>query len=212
MIKEFEDIISNHKKFKKFYSIKKKIFPIKKCIEFFPDSGRLIDLGCGNGIFAGLLSLYYPNLEIIGIDDDERKINEASTVFKNLKNIRFLKNDITKTDFPEGDHFSLFDVLYLIPYNIQAEILSKINKSMTRDGILIIKEMDRKPFYKYLFNILQETISVKLIKITLGNKFYFRNSDCMIDLLKKDGFVRIEVVRIDRGYLYPHIIYRASKN
>jgi len=211
MIKKFETVIFPHKEFWKFYAIKKKIFPIQICLEHLPSKGTLVDLGCGNGLFTGLLAISHPDLTITGIDDDENKINLAKKVFKNFSNIQFLKSDIVKISFPSANHFSLIDVLYLIPFDLQKEILKRIFNALPANGGLIIKEMDTKPAIKYMFNWLQETISVKIIRRTLGSRFYFRSCDSMLSVLESVGFSDIGVIPIDSGYWYPHIIYKASK-
>lgn len=209
-MKEFEDIISTYPEFKRFYSIKKRIFPIASCVAQFPDQGTLVDLGCGNGLFAGLLAKSRPGLSILGIDDDDKKIQLANQVFGSFQNISFRKGNIVEIDYPRGDHYSLIDVLYLIPYPLQEAIIDKISNLIPVHGELIIKEMDKKPRIKYLFNMFQETLSVKILNITLGSKFYFRDTPHMIDLLEKRGFM-VETVRMDRGYMHPHVLYKAKK-
>ena len=71
-------------------------------------------------------------------------------------------------DYPEGDVFSLIDVLYLIRPEKQEIILTKSYSALEKGGFLIIKEMDTKPSWKYLWNLIQETAAVKIIGLTLG--------------------------------------------
>jgi len=206
-----EKIIFKDKRFLKFYKIKEKIFPIYRLLEFFPNQGKLVDLGCGNGLLSGILALNYPKLEVLGIDADKEKIKLAKKTF-NFDNISFIENDIVNFDYPSADYFSLIDVLYLIPFYFQDKIIKKISNKIKKDnGILIIKEMSKCPFYKYLFNYLQEIFSVKIIKRTIGSKFYFRDVKEMKNLLTKHGF-KVSITKLDKGYLYPHILYKASKS
>jgi ubiquinone/menaquinone biosynthesis C-methylase UbiE len=208
---DFEKIIENNKDFKKFYKIKKKIFPIKKIIDIFPEKGNLIDLGCGNGIFPAMLSLKHKELKIIGVDDDKTKIDLAKKTFSQLKNLSFIKENILNFELKEADIYSLIDVLYLIPFELQIKLIDGIYKKLEINGKLIIKEMDKTPFYKYLFNIFQESISVKIIHRTMGSKFYFIDSFEYIKIFKKIGF-DVQYLRADKGYLYPHVVYILTKS
>ncbi len=133
----------------------------------------------------------------------------AQAVFQDFDRLRFIKGNIVEMPLPRGDHFSLVDVLYLIEYGAQEKLLTAIYQSMPTNGVFILKEIDKRPFYKYFFNIFQETVSVKVLNRTLGGRFYFRGQDEMVPLLKKIGFANIEVIPLHKGYLYPHILYRA---
>ncbi len=208
---DFEKIIENNKDFKKFYKIKRKIFPIEKVVELFPEKGELIDLGCGNGIFPAILSLKHKDLNIIGVDDDEKKIDLAKKTFSELKNLSFVKENIFDFKLKEADIYSLIDVLYLIPFELQIKLIEGIYGKLKTNGKLIIKEMDTTPFYKYLFNIFQESISVKIIHRTIGSKFYFTKSSEYIKLFEKIGF-SVQYLRVDKGYLYPHVVYILTKS
>ncbi len=208
MKEKFERIIEKNEEFLKFYNIKKRIFPVYKLLNFFPDNGKLVDLGCGNGIFPALLALKHPHMKIVGIDDDERKIQMAKELFT-FNNLSFIRKNIIEMDIPEATHFSLIDVLYLIPFEHQEMLIKKISEKID-NGLLLIKEMDKKPFYKYLFNYFQEFLSVKILKRTLGGKFFFRSVEDLVSLLSRYGF-KTEIIRLDKGYLYPHILLKALK-
>jgi hypothetical protein len=58
--------------------------------------------------------------------------------------------------------------------------------------------------------MFQETVSVKILNITLGSRFYFRDIAGMTEMLGKRGFL-VETIRMDRGYMHPHILYKAKK-
>jgi hypothetical protein len=71
--------------------------------------------------------------------------------------------------------------------------------------------MDKRPRRKYLWNMIQETVAVKVVGFTLGSRFYFRSREENVSRLRALGF-RVEVVRLDKGYWYPHILYLARKD
>lgn len=151
-----------------YIKIKLKICPLLCLEQFFPKEGQVVDLGCGNGLFPLILKLGSDKRHIIGIDLDEGKINLAKKIFLNESHMTFYKGNIIKSDYPQGNAFSLIDVLYLIPYQFHEIILKKIVSSLKPGGVLVLKEMDTKPKWKYLWNYFQETLAVKLFGFTLG--------------------------------------------
>ncbi|MGB3863897.1 MAG: hypothetical protein WA915_17620, partial [Candidatus Aminicenantaceae bacterium] len=100
--------------------------------------------------------------------------------------------------------------LYLIPYDKQELILQKCYQSLQPGGILIIKEMDTAPRWKYAWNLFQETFAVKLIGFTLGERFYFQSQKDYKGILQRIGF-SVKPVPLDKGYWYPHIVYVCTK-
>jgi len=109
------------------------------------------------------------------------------------------------------DSIVICDVLYLLPYDRQEELIRNCRAQLKEAGTLLIKETDKKPRWKYLVNLCQETFSVKIAGITRGGKFYFRGSEGYERLLLDCGFA-VRTVRLDRGYLHPHIVYIGTNN
>jgi len=197
-------------KTKLYLRVKLKICPFLKMENFFPKTGKFVDLGCGNGLFASVLKLGSPLREIVGFDLDHKKIEIAKKIQKNLSGLEFELGNIVDMDYPQGDVFSLVDVLYLIPFPKQEKILKKCHSALKEDGLLIIKEMDTKPAWKYGWNLVQETLAVKIIGFTLGEKFYFRSEAEYSRILTRLGF-KVHPVKLDKGYWYPHIFYICRK-
>jgi 2-polyprenyl-3-methyl-5-hydroxy-6-metoxy-1,4-benzoquinol methylase len=193
-----------------YIKIKLKICPFIKMEAFFPKKAKIVDLGCGNGLFPNILKLKSPDREIFGFDLDEKKIRAAKKTQKERTHIKFQRRNIIEMDDLEGDVFSLIDVLYLIPPDKQEIILKKSYSALEKGGFLIIKEMDTKPSWKYLWNLIQETVAVKIIGLTLGGKFYFKSREEYLKILTDLGF-KVSPVRLDKGYWYPHIIYVCEK-
>lgn len=195
---------------KLYLRIKLRICPFLQMEEFFPQSGKIVDLGCGNGLFSFILKLGSPSREIVGFDLDEKKIAVAKQTQKAFSNIEFEIGNIVEMGYPEGDVFTLIDVLYLIPFREQEKILEKCYSTLKKDGLLIIKEMDTRPAWKYGWNLFQETWAVKMVGLTLGEKFYFKSKEEYSRILTSIGFT-VDSVKLDKGYWYPHILYLCKK-
>lgn len=195
---------------KLYLRIKLKICPLVHLESLFPKEGKIIDLGCGNGLFPNILGIGSFARRIVGMDMDETKITVAERTKGRLANIEYSMGNIVTMDYPTGDVFSLIDVLYLIPYEAQEAILKKCAEALSPEGTLIIKEMDTRPRWKYIWNYFQETLAVKIIGFTLGERFYFRSRDNFETLLRNLGF-RVNTIRLDQGYWYPHIAYICTR-
>lgn len=194
-----------------YLKIKLRICPLLQLEEFFPKGGTAVDLGCGNGLFPNILSLGSPDRKIIGLDLDEKKIEIANTTKTKASQITYQIGDVIEAEYPLGDVFTLVDVLYLIPYDKHEPIIQKCYQSLPPGGILIIKEMDTRPRWKYVWNLIQETLAVKLIGFTLGERFYFRSQKDYTDMLQRTGF-SVKPVPMHSGYWYPHIAYISTKS
>jgi len=190
--------------------IKLRICPLIALETHFPQEGKIIDLGCGNGLFPNILSLGSSERRIIGLDLDEKKIEVANETKIQGAQITYQKGDVAESEYPRGDVFTLVDVLYIIPYDKQELILQKCYQSLTPGGTLIIKEMDTRPRWKYVWNLFQETLAVKLIGFTLGERFYFQSQKDYEGILQRIGF-SVKPVPLDKGYWYPHIVYVCTK-
>lgn len=51
---------------------------------------RIVEIGCGDGVFSNILSLLFPEIEIIGIDPDRDKIAAARATIGYRQNLKFI--------------------------------------------------------------------------------------------------------------------------
>ncbi|MCK4932514.1 MAG: hypothetical protein KAT01_10130, partial [Candidatus Aminicenantes bacterium] len=65
--------------------------------------------------------------------------------------------------------------------------------------------------WKYAWNLFQETLAVKMIGFTLGERFYFRSQKEYLEILQRIGF-SVKPVPMHSGYWYPHIAYICTKS
>jgi len=196
---------------KAYLKIKFHICPILRMEAYVPDKGTIVDLGCGNGLFAAILKLGSPARSIIGIDLDARKIAEARKSLGNVPHLDFRLGDVAAVEYPPANATTIIDVLYLIPFEAQERILRMCAAALPPGGLLVLKDMDKQPRWKYAWNMIQETLAVKIIGFTLGSRFFFRRRADYVALLTGLGFT-VEIVPLHRGYWYPHILFVAKKN
>jgi SAM-dependent methyltransferase len=105
---------------------------------------RIVDLGCGPGLWLGLLNDLIPvDCEFIGVDSDSAALDEARRRSANwVRSIRFLKLNLDEDleQLPEADTFLAFN---LFPYLAKPErVLSSIKSKIVDSGTLIIRQYD----------------------------------------------------------------------
>jgi 2-polyprenyl-3-methyl-5-hydroxy-6-metoxy-1,4-benzoquinol methylase len=197
---------------KAYLRIKFKICPLLAVEPHVPLRGRVVDLGCGNGLFAALMNLGSAERRVTGYDLDPKKIRVAEDLKEAnaWTNLDFRLGNIITQDYPQADVFTLIDVLYLIPVSDQNAVLRRCARALPPGGLLLIKDMDTRPRWKYAWNFFQETLAVKVVGFTLGSRFHFRSCPDFLTVLSSLGF-ETTVVPLDRGTWYPHILYLCRK-
>jgi SAM-dependent methyltransferase len=173
-----------------------------------PESGLIGSIGCGFGVFEIGLALASRRREILGTDADRRKIATASALAAGWTRIRFEAGDFFSAlgDGPRPAAILAIDTFYLIPYADQAAILRKARDVLRARGVMIVKDMRERPRWKAAWNRFQETLAVRVLRITQGERFYFRSSESWERLFTEAGF-SFEERCLDRGYIHPHTLF-----
>lgn len=127
-----------------------------------PQKGFIVDLGCGYGIFANLLGLLSPDRKILGLELNNYKLANA---YKGVKNVEFRLSDITKIDIPPADCILLIHVLHhLDSYEQQEPLIRACLDKLKTGGKLIIAEVDRRPWWKFILANIADRILYRFNK------------------------------------------------
>ncbi|MDP1635364.1 MAG: methyltransferase domain-containing protein [Gallionellaceae bacterium] len=118
-----------------------------------PDGGRLIDLGCGQGLLASWLrearALYEsgdwpkdwpaaPKIENIwGLELMPRDVERARAALGARAQIE--QGDIRSADLGQADVAIILDVLHYISYEAQEDVLRRIRAALPKGGIFITR-------------------------------------------------------------------------
>jgi SAM-dependent methyltransferase len=173
-----------------------------------PDEGRILDIGCGFGLFAAYFGQTQPARQIVGVDPNERRIEMARRVCA--------KVGITGHSFVAGDartaplegQFSgayVLDVMHHIPGPDQLALLERLRDVLAPRGVLVIKDITTEPAFGLEFTRLLDRAMVGW-----NEPLAYRHHREWGELLSSLGF-HVRMVRVPDVLPYPHVVIAATK-
>ena len=171
--------------------------------QYAPRAGKILDLGCGYGLFSNYLALASDQRRVMGLELNQRKLKHAD---KGLKNACFKNSDILMEPITEQyDCIVLLHVLHhLKSFEEQDLLLNKCAQLLSSPGRLIILEVDNTPLLKYALAYIVDHILYPYEKI------FYRPRQPMEKILKDMGLA-VKSHPMHLGRLFPHFLYVADK-
>jgi 2-polyprenyl-3-methyl-5-hydroxy-6-metoxy-1,4-benzoquinol methylase len=172
-----------------------------------PRHGRILEVGCGHGLLSFYLALTSADRQMVGIDIDEHKIGLARQAATALKpqEASVVFEAVTPGTVPSGpfDAIVINDVLYLLPAVARQGLLGACVERLSAGGVLVIKELDTRPRWKYELGRLQELLATKVFRYTQGDRVEIVPVSVFADQLTASG-LSVDTYRVDRGQVHPH--------
>jgi 2-polyprenyl-3-methyl-5-hydroxy-6-metoxy-1,4-benzoquinol methylase len=109
-----------------------------------------MDVGCGSGLFLGLLHRFQFRIHGFGFDASTLAIECATRMAQRHGNGRLRFQYVRKEDpWPEGqfDVVSMLDVLHHIPVEHQEKAFQAAASAVKPGGLLLYKDMSDVPWY-----------------------------------------------------------------
>ena len=160
------------------------------------DSMRVLDVGCGSGIFLQSIFNANHNASGIGIDIDEVVVEQAEQNIEKwgLNNkFRIIPGDIrVPPDSLEGpfDLITLFNILYYFPSEERLELLWRLRSMLAPNGTIAIA-MNLKSRGNDL-----EAANLNMVNVSLKGLTPLPDLDEITMQLKDGGFDKIEARRL----------------
>jgi 2-polyprenyl-3-methyl-5-hydroxy-6-metoxy-1,4-benzoquinol methylase len=172
------------------------------------DEGRILDVGCGFGLFAAYFGQTHPRRRIVGVDPDARRIKLAQKVAGSLGLTRhsFHVGDVRDAKL-EGpfDAAYVLDVMHHIPAGDQLAVLTRLRDLLVPGGTLIIKDITTEPRFQLLFTELLDRAMVGW-----NEPLAYRHHRAWGEMLASIGF-KVRIVRVPDVLPYPHVVITATK-
>lgn len=181
--------------------------PVRAVVAKVPTQGRILEVGCGYGLFSLEMAIGSPGRSVVGVDIDTHKVVHAQRAGKiAVKRGAQVSFELSPPgEVPEGlwDAVVVIDVLYLLDAEEQEGLLRTCAGALAPGGVLVVKEMAPEPRWKARWNRIQETASVKVLGITAGSDFAFLPPSTLGGWMEEEG-LRVSHERLDRRYPHPH--------
>jgi 1-acyl-sn-glycerol-3-phosphate acyltransferase len=130
--------------------------------EIIPRTAVIVDIGCGYGFMAYMLTFMSDHRTVTGIDYDADKIAAANACFAKTNRQKFIHADVTTAPLPKGDVFILSDVLHYLSIDMQTHLIDRCMKSLRPGGILIVRDGDPGKGRKHRMTLLTEFLSTRI--------------------------------------------------
>jgi SAM-dependent methyltransferase len=173
-----------------------------------PTEGRILDVGCGFGLFAGYFGQTHPGRRIYGVDPDARRVRMAERVAASLgqRQHRFLAADAHDPRVP-GPFAAAYvlDVMHHVERHAQRALLERMRDLLAPKGVLLIKDITTEPRFGLKFTELLDRVMVGWSE-PLAYRHHREWGSMLVDL----GF-HVRMVRVPDVLPYPHIVIAAQK-
>jgi len=170
----------------------------------------ILDCGCGDGFYMVVIQNLYPEIKIIGIDNDGEILNKAGKYVKKNALASIIKGDIYKLPFKKNyfDKIILSEVLEHLDNDFAG--LREVYRVLKPGGLLAITVPNHNyPFWWDPLNRTRERLGFghfnKDNELLAGlwsmhRRLYYPSE--IMDLVKKAGF-KIEKVKLLTHYCFP---------
>lgn len=119
---------------------------------------KILEIGCGGGLFTNMIKRYYPDCEVYGIDLDENHINFAKEKSRELKlDVKYSVADVRSLPF-ESETFDLVyshTVVEHVPFD---DFIREQWRVLKTGGDLVITRVDMVRKNDKPFTVLEDEI------------------------------------------------------
>jgi len=173
-----------------------------------PDAGRILDVGCGFGLFAAYFGQTHPARRIVGVDPNARRIELARRVAAELAldGHEFSVGDVRDATLtgPFAGAYVL-DVMHHIPASDQEAVLARLRDLLAPGGVLLIKDITTEPRFGLFF-----TEALDRLMVGFREPLAYRHHGAWGEMLTRLGF-KVRIVRVPDVLPYPHVVIAATK-
>ncbi|MES2955508.1 MAG: class I SAM-dependent methyltransferase [Pseudomonadota bacterium] len=185
--------------------------------------GRILDIGCGQGLLSAWLlaaqassnSGTWPENwppapqpdHVHGIElmaHDVARADSALAPAVSAGRARFVQADMCRADFGQTDAVVILDVLHYVPLAAQDEVLARVRRSLSPDGVLLLRVGDAAGGLRFSISNWVDHVVTTLRGHRLGI-LYCRPLAAWQATLQQLGFV-VEAQSMSQGTPFANVL------
>jgi len=171
--------------------------------QYLPDTGEVLDIGCGFGLFSLYYAAVAPRRFLRGLDVNGRRIAMArrAAARLGLENVAYEERDAR--DFKGDGQYAaayMLDIVHHVPPEAVPPLLASLARCLPPGGRLLVKDVDTRPAYKRWFTWALDRAMDPRAPVR------YWPAESLQELLERSGF------RVHRHLMvdllpYPHVLY-----
>lgn len=124
-----------------------------------PPAAKVLDVGCGTGLFARRMVAERPDISVTGLDISDGMLEKARRNCADCPQVRLVKGDSETLPFPD-DSFDLVTCVHSFHhYPHQQQVVAEMHRVLRPGGQVIIVDGDRDRWWGWLvFDLVVTTI------------------------------------------------------
>jgi uncharacterized protein (DUF2062 family)/2-polyprenyl-3-methyl-5-hydroxy-6-metoxy-1,4-benzoquinol methylase len=157
----------------------------------FLAGGRILDLGCGRGLAAGLGAVApgarQEGRSYLGVDVVDRYVRVAREALGDLPSTRFTTADLRDFDPPAADLVLLLSVLRYLPHPSQDALLRRLARALQPGARMLVRELDASAGWRFRGAALFDQLA-SLLPGKPRRRFGYRRAQDLRNALAAAGF------------------------
>lgn len=176
--------------------------------QYLPQRGKVLDIGCGFGLFALYFAGTAPGRRLFGYDLNQKRIAMARLAARTagVPNARFEYGDAVELAL-ESDYDAIYalDLLHHLAPERVPNFIAGLHRALRPGGLLLVKDVDRTPAYKRWF-----TLALDRMMVGFREPVRYWSRAEMREMLQRVGF-RVYSHTMRDVLPYPHMLYVCHK-
>lgn len=191
---------------------------------YLPDRGRLVDVGCGQGVLLALLAAareqyrrgewppgWAPpplNLDLQGLERRRDRVWVARRALRDSAQVE--RCDVRETAFPQCSAIALLDLLLYLEPDDQRRLLEKAAAALDPGGVLLLREADTAAGFAY--QVTRWTARLSAMGTGgLWPQIHCRSAPEWASLLESLGFSVAAAEPMSAGTPFANVLFIARK-
>jgi len=176
--------------------------PITHIAAYIPEQGYTIDVGCGQGHFLAYCRLGGFQ-HLAGVEPSSRATHRARSILPS--DTAVIRGDASALPLKKCRALVAIDVLYLMSPDDQVSFIRDAASILEPGGMVLVKTMDPTQRFRQMFNVIQEILAVRLLRITMGSAFSFRTPEEWIEVMEQHG-LEAHSIPLWKWFIHPHVL------